>query len=151
MTRRTFALVLATLALLAGCGHHIPDPAPVQTVQTVQPAAVSTSYTSVAAILRNTGTGWTILSNTTHQPMHITSVTDMGAYLRVHFDQTFTKVASVTVSPDETFAGKYDAGASVGLSYMNVYLTDHDGTPVTPATLTSPSGNFWITGTMWTN
>ena len=106
----------------------------------------------IAAVLRNTGTGWAVLNTSTHQPERVASVDPVlptDVCLKVNFTETFGKVASVGVFADETFSGFYVAGASVGLSYMNVFIRRWDGVDVLPYDLVSTTGNFWVTGTMW--
>lgn len=113
-------------------------------------AAAMPTAVSVAGVLRNVGAGWSLLNNSTHAPYRFTTVTDMGAYLRVNFDQTFAKVGAVAVSPDEEFARVgYRAGASVGLSYLNLYMYDSAGLPLLPVDVVTPTGNWWLTGVMW--
>lgn len=112
--------------------------------------AVGTTPVPVAGVIRNTGSGWAFINNTGHKPLRFTSVVDMGTYLRVNFDQTFAQVGAVAVSPDEEFARVgYRAGASVGYAYLNLYMYDAAGVLLTPAAVIAPTGNWWLTGTMW--
>ena len=106
---------------------------------------------NIAGALRNTGTGWVLLNNSGHMPEHLSSVEDADTALKVNFDQTFYRVGSIIIAPDETFAPLYTAGASVGLSYFNLFMYDRNGSIVPPANLISPNGNWWVDGTMWRN
>lgn len=103
----------------------------------------------VVGTLRNTGSGWTVLSNAGHEPSGITAVDTLPDRLRVHYAFTAVKVRGLIVSVDETFAAaRLWAGASVGLSYADILLySDASGpAPLDPSTLTSPTGNLWLAG-----
>lgn len=142
--------IAQTIAVMAAC-----LTVSIATVKTIEPERskphVTLQTVSISAVLRNTGAGWTVLNDSTHAPEHVTGVSVDGSALKVTFDQTFTKVASIAVSPDETFAPLFTAGASVGLSFF--YVTLWDATThlqiTDPSTITSPYGNWWVTGTMW--
>jgi len=111
----------------------------------------STTLRAVACAIRYTGSAWEFISDANHQPVGVTSISRVavsgGFALRITYDFTASKVAALLCGPDETFAGVYHVGASVGLTFSDVYIRDGSGTLVDPNTVTV-GGNFWVMGTM---
>ena len=106
------------------------------------------SQKTVACAIRNAGSGWGTISDANHNPQNISSVSvNASGDIVVSYSFTASKVVSLVVTPDETFASLYSVGASVGLStaVISVYsLTT--GNKVDASTISNANGNFWIYG-----
>lgn len=100
-------------------------------VSSAQAAAIATAidgvakadaggtYRLIACTLRNTGSGFAILNDASHEPIGVTSVTTAGdnSTITLNYSFTATQVGSLVVVPDDTFASLgYEFGASVGLT-----------------------------------
>lgn len=100
-------------------------------------------------IIRNAGTGWNILIDSDHQPIGVTSLTQMSDRLRLFYDFTAVKVHSFHVTEDETYAAldPHKAGASVGFSYADIYIgrTGVAG-KLNPSTVANANGNLFVSG-----
>ncbi len=70
--------------------------------------------------------------------------------IRLEYGTTFKQVATLIVTTDETFTSelKMNAGASVGLSYADIYLNGYYGLINPSEDLNLPSGNLWIYAVM---
>lgn len=106
---------------------------------------------SVSGTIRSTSLdNWTVLNNSEHEPTNILSVKSFPGYVRINYTFTASKVHYLIATPDETFAGRgYIIGASVGLSYSNIYIYKYINGVVTlidPQTIASSGGNIWIVG-----
>jgi len=104
----------------------------------------------VACTLRNTGSGWFILTDASHSPVGVSSVSVSSTAITLNYSFTATKVNTSAVTVDETFATtptQYLVGASSGLSSMVIYMSIA-GTPgvVDPTTVVSATGNLWVYG-----
>lgn len=78
----------------------------------------------VAGVVRNAGSGWEYINDSYHNPLNLSTVSvDSSGRLVINYGFTAEKVLSLVVCPDETFANKYLAGGSVGLSntVINLY------------------------------
>lgn len=104
----------------------------------------------LSCALRNTGTGWGLISDAAHSPAGVTGVVTDPGYLEIQHDVGATAVGSVQVTPDEYLAARaYRCGISVGLASSRIYLyRGTSTTPLDPATVVAPSGNLWITGVL---
>lgn len=78
----------------------------------------------IMGVLRKTADGWSLLSDSSHQPMHLDAVTlEENGYINIAFDQTFSKVGAITVVPDEEYAKMgWGCGSSIGLSQLQIRL-----------------------------
>lgn len=78
----------------------------------------------IMGVLRKTADGWSLLSDSGHQPMHLDAVTlEENGYINIAFDQTFSKVGAITVVPDEEYAKMgWGCGSSIGLSQLQIRL-----------------------------
>lgn len=100
-------------------------------VSTAQAAAIATAidgvpkadaggtYRIIACTLRNTGSGFAILNDASHEPIGVTSVSTAGDDLSLTLTYSFTatQVGSLICVPDDTLAAYgYTFGASVGLT-----------------------------------
>lgn len=95
-------------------------------------------------------TSWTTIEDSAHHASGIDSVQVFTDHLRVNYGFTATTVASMQVTPDESFtAAGVRVGASVGLDHADLYFyMGASQTPVNPALLTRAGANVWITGFM---
>lgn len=103
----------------------------------------------VLCIIRNTGSGWFILSDSDHQPIGATSITQYSDRIELFFDFTATKVHSFVVAPDETYAvtDQKRAGASVGFTKAIIWFGNPGvNTKLNPSTVANASGNFFVIG-----
>lgn len=81
------------------------------------------NYRVVAGAIRNTGSGWELISDGQHFPMNVDSVSNNSASITIDYSGlNATGVVSGIVSPDETFGGVYTAGASIGTSVANIQI-----------------------------
>ena len=84
----------------------------------------------VAGVIRNDGSGWDFITDTTHQgDLNCVSVsTNVDGQLIIDYsDIDATKIISFVIVPDETFASLgYMVGASVGKTqaYVNIYQNE---------------------------
>ena len=84
------------------------------------------TYKIVAGILRNTGTGWGLLTNSEHDSINVDSVSNDATQITIDYTTLgVSKVISFAVTPDETYAGDYEVGASVGLSETNIQISQY--------------------------
>jgi hypothetical protein len=82
-------------------------------------------YAFVAGAIRNVGGTdyWQPINDTGHSPVNIASVTTSTSQITVNFSVTGAKVITSSVVTDEVMAANaYFAGASVGLSSMNIWI-----------------------------
>ncbi|MBZ2197278.1 hypothetical protein [Occultella gossypii] len=82
------------------------------------------NYRLVSCALRNPGgTTWGVISDATHTSTGVASVETMADRVRVHYDFTGLRVSSLQATTDETITEHgITAGASVGVSYADIYL-----------------------------
>lgn len=77
----------------------------------------------LTAILRNTGSGWDVLSDAYHEALGDITVSEDTAKITLSFGQSYSFIHAVTATPDETFAqAGIFCGSSVGLTSCEVYL-----------------------------
>jgi len=103
----------------------------------------------ISCALRNTGSGWQLISDTAHAPSGVSGVIQHPDHLEITHTVGAVRVSSMQVTPDEYYAkAGLRCGASVGLALSRIYLyKGAAGTAaVDPATLAASSGNLWITG-----
>lgn len=104
-------------------------------------------YRMVAAVIRKTGGVWTFLDDAGHRPLGFSAISADSTEIALTFSDPATIIGSVVATPDETYAGTYRIGASVGSSVMYLRIYDNAGTLVDPTSIAdSASGNFWIMG-----
>lgn len=103
----------------------------------------------VSCALRNTGTGWAVISNTGHEPSGITGLVQNSDHIELQHSISATRVISMLVTPDETYAQVgLRAGASAGLTLSRIYLYSgaSGSAALDPATVSAASGNLWVSG-----
>ena len=97
-------------------------------ILSIQSAFENKNVKVIAGVIRNSGTGWRLIDDANHEPMNIDSVSvDSANNIVINYGFTASKVLSLVVTPDDTFAQKYTCGASVGLSTatISVYTIPH--------------------------
>lgn len=104
----------------------------------------------VAGVLRypNPGTGWETISDATHTPINIKTVTSSATAVNIYYGFTARKVISLLATPDEYYSQMgVMCGASVGVSSAAIKfsLCTSPGY-INPATLQSNNGNVWVFG-----
>ncbi|CAL9479584.1 hypothetical protein [Streptomyces sp. enrichment culture] len=103
----------------------------------------------VSCALRNTGSGWHIISDTAHTPSGCGTVVQHADHLELRHPVGAAQVSALTVTVDETYARSgLRVGASVGLDLSRIYLySGAAGTaPLNPSTVAASSGNLWVSG-----
>lgn len=102
----------------------------------------------ISAALRNTGSGWAVISDTAHGPSGVSGVIEHPTHLEITHSVGAVRVSSMQVSVDETYQRlAVRPGASVGLALSRIELYKGTSTtPLDPATVAAASGNLWITG-----
>lgn len=107
---------------------------------------IESDYAIIAGVIRNTGEGWRLIQDNTHETIGITSVSEDNEKIIIKTND-YSKVSSFNVSVDETMAGEgFTVGASVGTSESWIYIYDKDGSLVKPSDYINSSGNIWING-----
>lgn len=95
------------------------NPSSFKMAQFVVPYYVDTEQRKmkiVAGAIRNAGSGWAFISDSEHQPVNLSSVSvNASGNLVIDYGFSGSKVVTLAIAPDETFAEKYRIGASVGL------------------------------------
>ncbi|MFJ9113030.1 hypothetical protein [Streptomyces sp. NPDC102283] len=108
-------------------------------------------YRLLSAVIRNTGDGWGLINDASHQPSGITSVETQSDRLILQHGVGAAKVSSLQVTPDEWWAARgLRCGASVGLTSTSVFLyrdpsdriSDEVYYSTTTSTWTSAAGVF---------
>lgn len=98
-------------------------------------------------ILRVNAAGvWEILRTVTHQPEGLTGVTVVNGRLVVSMDPV-EKVLTAFVAPDETYAGRFAAGPSVGVNSLVITIRDtatHALVPASSPALRIVSSNWFV-------
>ena len=111
------------------------------------PAPTGTDF-EVMGVIRNTGSGWFVINDAGHEPVNIASISTGSSYVQINYGKTASKVRTLIVAPDDTFAqAGYSAGASVNLDNARIYF-GLNGFAVSPSSVVSSAGNFWIYGKM---
>lgn len=97
-------------------------------------------------------TTWAAIADSGHEPLNTSTPTIVSSNrLRIPYTFTASKVISVSVTVDEAFAGAGSGGvrvgASVGLTYLDVYFyIGTSSTPVDPGALSTAGANIWVQG-----
>ena len=105
--------------------------------------ALPRNYKFVAGVLRNTGSGWYAINDIDHQSLNIDSVTNNASSISVHHSLGAVSIATLVVSPDETYAGSYEFGASVGLDVSTINIKHRVQTKVT-GLITHTGGGVFV-------
>ena len=80
-----------------------------------------TTFHLIAGAIRqdeNNPNQWYFINDSNHEPVGVSNVEIQNNYLKITYDQTYNKVISLMVSPDETLSSlNITTGASVGLDH----------------------------------
>lgn len=98
------------------------------------------SYRIVSCAIRNSGSGWQVISDAGHEPIGITGVSQDATSITISHAIGATRVIGSALSMDDTLAGLFDAGASVGLSNSILRLTARDNF----SDYISHNGTAWV-------
>lgn len=101
----------------------------------------------VAGVIRNTGAGFFFVNDSDHAPLNLElTIETTATEVTIHFSFVASKVGSLVVTPDETYAVQgIFCGSSVDLDKARITFANSGGL-VNPNSLTSGLGNFWIQG-----
>ena len=83
---------------------------------------VITGIDNLAGVARCSNSVWSLLNDLGHKPYKLSHCSNN---LMVHYGKTYDKVVSASTVLDETYSGSQlniSCGASVGLSYITIYL-----------------------------
>ena len=98
-------------------------------------------YRVLALALRNEGSGWGPISDASHRPIGVNSVSQTVNWIEInHAGLGATRVAGLVITPDETLAGALDVGPSVGLDVTRITLRRRE----TLADHISYDGTDWV-------
>jgi hypothetical protein len=101
---------------------------------------------TIGGTIRNAGDGWHLLDNNGHNPLNITGVNTTDEAVVIFYD-TYEKVISFSVTPDETMTSEgFTVGASVGFDRAVISIYDKDHQLINPMDYINGSGNIWISG-----
>lgn len=132
-------IIVVTLLLMGACPKVFTDNLVFEKQQ---------KYKMVAGTIRNTGDGWEVLTDTGHEPLHVSSVTNDSLKITIHHSFKAKKVVSFTITPDETYMKEgMKSGASVGLDKTVVFLSrEGEKVYLNPNSVVNSKGNFWFQG-----
>ena len=104
-------------------------------------------YMVVAGVIQHDGgSGWQLIPGGSHDDINISTVVADSTKIRVTYTFTATKAVVGMATPDETFInGNYATGASVGLTFMDIYIAQA-GVAKNPTTTNIANANIWIFG-----
>ena len=83
---------------------------------------VITGIDNLAGVARCSNSVWSLLNDLGHKPYKLSHCSNN---LMIHYGKTYDKVVSASTVLDETYSGSQlniSCGASVGLSYITIYL-----------------------------
>lgn len=81
------------------------------------------NYQLLSGVIRNSGSGWAFLDNTSHRPTNFGAITAFSDRLEIAYGSTATYVSSFQVTPDETLTSMgVRCGASVGTNKLILFF-----------------------------
>lgn len=102
---------------------------------------VITGIDNLAGVARCSNSVWSLLNDLGHKPYKLSHCSNN---LMIHYGKTYDKVISASTVLDETYSGSQlniTCGASVGLSYITIYLHKNVGGVKSQMTLQEASIN----------
>ena len=102
---------------------------------------IITGIDNLAGVARCSNSVWSLLNDLGHKPYKLSHCSNN---LMVHYGKTYDKVVSASTVLDETYSGSQlnvTCGASVGLSYITIYLHKNIGGVKSQMTLQESSIN----------
>lgn len=105
-----------------------------------------TEYKVVAGVIQNNGAGiWQLIPGA-HSSINIASVSADSSKIRVTYTFTATAVCTFQATADDDFiVADYATGASVGVSFADVYIA-HSGSASNPTTTNVTGAAIWLFG-----
>lgn len=101
---------------------------------------------TVACAIRNTGSGWFVISDALHQPLGVSALSQDAQGITLTYDFVAAGIHTLGVTTDETFAGDtLRCGASVGVASAYLQLW-RNGVLQNPSTVTGAFANLWVHG-----
>lgn len=114
--------------------------------KSIATVSMNNEYNIIAGVIRNSGDGWTLIRNETHESIGIKEVTQDNEKITIKYDAN-KRVNALSCTVDETMASEgYRVGASVGIDQTWIYIYDKDNKLVDPKNYSNNSGNIWIEG-----
>lgn len=108
-----------------------------------------TQFREIGGVLRNVTGTWEILTDATHKPLNLTSVTADKTHIYLNLPAG-TWIGPLLVTPDETYASYgIFVGASVLQNQARIYMYHMIAGKmvlINPLTLKTTLGNLWIMG-----
>ena len=81
-------------------------------------------YKIIACAIRNNGTGWELIKDSTHQPVNVQYAVNDTDSIGLAYSFSATKVGTVVCVPDETFIQQgYSFGASGGTAVADIMIS----------------------------
>lgn len=109
--------------------------------------SLPSDYRMVAGVIRNSGSGWDIIDDADHTPINMDSVTSDSVSITIDYTSLgATEVVSLVATPDETYAGLYDFGSSVGVGSSSVLIKERQKRKIVSLITHSGSGSFTKSG-----
>ena len=108
--------------------------------------AVGVQHRVVCGAIRNTGSGWFVISDSVHAPSDLAIGTVTSTYLQVTYPAC-SRVETFLVGPDDSFAGSalVSFGAAAGLSSA-IIKGRINGAVFDPQAWSSSTANLWVYG-----
>ena len=114
--------------------------------KSIATVTMNNEYNIIAGVIRNSGNGWKLIQNETHETIGIKNVTQDDEKITITYDEN-KKVNALSTTVDETMANEgYKVGASVGVDKTWIYIYDKDNKPVNPNDYSNSKGNIWVEG-----
>lgn len=101
----------------------------------------------VSGVIRNSGKGFKVLDDKTHEPLNVIDVISGKRSVHITYPKA-NKTISFIITTDETYAREgIQLGASVARDKAKVYFYGLDKKLKTTSDLIVPNSNFWFIGT----
>ncbi len=145
MNRKLLALALAAAFSATIIGYRFTVAAADGTAPADPPATIM-----IAGTIRNTGSGWYVVTDARHHPLNLT-VQPHGHSITINYPKGLA-VITLLVGPDEQFARQgIIVGAHVGTDYAMIWMAHYvrnRSVLIDTDTVRSKVGNIWILGYM---
>lgn len=118
--------------------------------ETIGASGINLRFIAGAVRKSSADSDWGLINDSGHVPLNLASVSvDASGNLVVMYSFTAKRVIALEVTPDETFANSYVAGASVGGDRATItFYSTQTHTKVNANDIYNAYGNFWIYGVM---
>lgn len=105
--------------------------------------ALPENYEVFAGVMRNTGSGWYLITSGNHSALNIDSITSNTQSIKVHIEgMNASDVTTMLIAPDETYAGVYHFGSSLGLDAGIVLVKKLERSKISTLITHTGNGNF---------